>query len=43
LATPTCGLGSTAFLGSPADFNKFIAEETDKWTGVIKFAGIKAV
>lgn len=30
-------------LGSPADFNKFIAEETEKWAGVIKFAGIKAV
>ena len=42
-ATPTCDLGSTAFLGSPADFNKFIAEETEKWAGVIKFAGIKAV
>ena len=38
-----CDLGSTAFLGSPADFNKFIAEETEKWAGVIKFAGIKAV
>jgi tripartite-type tricarboxylate transporter receptor subunit TctC len=36
-------LGSTAFVGSPADFNKFIAEETEKWAGVIKFAGIKAV
>ena len=42
-ATPTCDLGSTPFLGSPADFNKFIAEETEKWAGVIKFAGIKAV
>ena len=42
-ATPTCDLGSSAFLGSPADFNKFIAEETEKWAGVIKFAGIKAV
>ena len=42
-ATPTCDLGSTAFLGSPADFNKFIAEETEKWAGVIKFAGIKSV
>ena len=42
-ATPTCDLGSSAFLGSPADFNKFIAEETEKWAGVVKFAGIKAV
>jgi hypothetical protein len=36
-------VGSTAFLGSSAGFNKFIAEETEKWAGVIKFVGIKAV
>ena len=28
--------------GSPGDFAKFIADETDKWAKVIKFAGIKA-
>jgi len=28
--------------GSPADFAKLIATETDKWAKVIKFAGIKA-
>ena len=27
---------------SPADFGKLIAEETEKWAKVIKFAGIKA-
>jgi hypothetical protein len=27
--------------GSPADFSKLIAEETDKWAKVIKSAGIK--
>ena len=27
--------------GSPADFGKLIADETDKWAKVIKFAGIK--
>jgi hypothetical protein len=27
--------------GSPADFGKFIAEDTEKWVKVIKFAGIK--
>jgi tripartite-type tricarboxylate transporter receptor subunit TctC len=26
---------------SPAEFGKFIAENIDKWTKVIKFAGIK--
>jgi tripartite-type tricarboxylate transporter receptor subunit TctC len=35
--------GGTAMLGSPADFGKFIAEETEKWAKVIKFAGIKPV
>ena len=27
--------------GSPADFGKLIAGETEKWAKVIKFAGIK--
>ena len=35
-------LGGTAFTGSPADFGKLIAEETEKWAKVVKFAGIKA-
>jgi hypothetical protein len=26
----------------PANFGKFIAEETEKWAKVVKFAGIKA-
>jgi hypothetical protein len=26
---------------SPAEFGKFIAEEIEKWSKVIKFAGIK--
>ena len=34
-------LGGTALAGSPADFTKLIAEETEKWGKVIKFAGIK--
>jgi tripartite-type tricarboxylate transporter receptor subunit TctC len=34
-------LGCNVFAGSPADFGKFIAEETGKWAKVIKFAGIK--
>ena len=29
------------FAGSPAEFGKLIAEETEKWAKVIKFAGIK--
>jgi len=35
-------LGGTVLPGSPADFGKLIAEETEKWGKVIKFAGIKA-
>jgi tripartite-type tricarboxylate transporter receptor subunit TctC len=35
-------LGGTVLAGSPADFGKLIADETEKWAKVIKFAGIKA-
>jgi tripartite-type tricarboxylate transporter receptor subunit TctC len=35
-------LGVTALPGSPADFGKLIADETNKWAKVIRFAGIKA-
>jgi tripartite-type tricarboxylate transporter receptor subunit TctC len=34
-------LGATAFVGSPAEFGKFIAGETEKWAKVVKSAGIK--
>ena len=34
-------LGGTLLSGSPGDFGKLIAEETEKWAKVIKFAGIK--
>jgi tripartite-type tricarboxylate transporter receptor subunit TctC len=33
--------GGTALPGSPADFGKLIADETEKWAKVIKSAGIK--
>ena len=47
LADPTvktrmADLGSEIFTGSPADFGKIIAEETEKWAKVVKFAGLKA-
>jgi tripartite-type tricarboxylate transporter receptor subunit TctC len=35
-------VGATALLGSPADFGKLIADDTEKWGKVVKFAGIKA-
>ena|SRR6266568_940611 len=34
-------LGGTALAGSPADFGKLIAEETEKWAKVVKFSGAK--
>ena len=34
-------LGATVIPGSPADFGKLIADETEKWGKVVKFAGIK--
>jgi tripartite-type tricarboxylate transporter receptor subunit TctC len=35
-------LGGTVFPTSPAEFGKFLADETEKWGNVVKFAGIKA-
>jgi tripartite-type tricarboxylate transporter receptor subunit TctC len=35
-------LGGTVLPGSPADFGKLIAEETEKWGKVIRAANIKA-
>jgi tripartite-type tricarboxylate transporter receptor subunit TctC len=34
-------LGGTVLAGSPADFGKLIAEETEKWGKVVKFSGAK--
>jgi tripartite-type tricarboxylate transporter receptor subunit TctC len=34
-------LGSTVFPGSPAEFGRFIADETEKWGKVVKFSGAK--
>ena len=35
-------LGGTVLAGSPSDFGKLIAEETEKWGKVIRAASIKA-
>ena len=32
-------IGSEIFTGSPADFGKLVAEGTEKWAKVVKFAG----
>jgi tripartite-type tricarboxylate transporter receptor subunit TctC len=34
-------LGGTPLPGSPAEFGQLIADETEKWGKVIKFAGIQ--
>jgi tripartite-type tricarboxylate transporter receptor subunit TctC len=34
--------GGTPLVGSPAEFGKFIADETEKWGKVVKFVGVKA-
>jgi tripartite-type tricarboxylate transporter receptor subunit TctC len=34
-------LGGTSLAGSPADFAKLIADDTEKWRKVIKFSGAK--
>jgi tripartite-type tricarboxylate transporter receptor subunit TctC len=35
-------LGCTALAGSPADFGKLVADETEKWGNVIRALNIKA-
>jgi tripartite-type tricarboxylate transporter receptor subunit TctC len=35
------GMGGMSLAGSPADFGKVIAEETEKWAKVVKFSGAK--
>ena len=39
--TRLANAGSEPFSGSPADFGRFLAAETEKWGKVVKFAGLK--
>jgi tripartite-type tricarboxylate transporter receptor subunit TctC len=41
MKTRLADLGGTVLPGSPADFGKFIADETEKWGKVIRAANIK--
>jgi len=34
-------VGASALSGSPADYGKLFADETEKWGKVVKFAGLK--
>jgi tripartite-type tricarboxylate transporter receptor subunit TctC len=42
LKTRLMDLGGVVISGSPSDFGKLIADETQKWAKVIKFSGAKA-
>jgi len=42
MKTRLADLGGTVLAGSPADFGKLIAEETEKWGKVVRFTGGKA-
>jgi tripartite-type tricarboxylate transporter receptor subunit TctC len=42
LSARLADLGGTVLPGSPADFGKLIADDTEKWAKVVKAAGIRA-
>jgi tripartite-type tricarboxylate transporter receptor subunit TctC len=41
LRTRLADLGGSMLVGTPADFGKIIAEETEKWAKVVKFSGAR--
>jgi tripartite-type tricarboxylate transporter receptor subunit TctC len=41
LRAKLANLGASAFVGSPADFGRLVADETEKWGKVIRAAHIK--
>jgi tripartite-type tricarboxylate transporter receptor subunit TctC len=41
LKTRVADLGGTVIGGSPTDFSELIASDTEKWSKVVRFAGIK--
>jgi tripartite-type tricarboxylate transporter receptor subunit TctC len=42
MKTRLAELGGTLLPGSPADFGKLIADETEKWAKVVRASGTKA-
>jgi tripartite-type tricarboxylate transporter receptor subunit TctC len=41
IKTRLSDLGGTVLAGSPADFGRLIADETEKWGKVVRFAAMK--
>ena len=41
MKTRFADIGGEVLPGSPADFGRLIAEETERWAKVVKFAGLK--
>jgi tripartite-type tricarboxylate transporter receptor subunit TctC len=41
LKTLFAEMGATSVPGSPADFGKLMAQETEKWSKVVRFTGAK--
>jgi tripartite-type tricarboxylate transporter receptor subunit TctC len=41
IKTRVADMGGMVLAGSPADFGKLIADETEKWGKVVKFSGAK--
>jgi tripartite-type tricarboxylate transporter receptor subunit TctC len=41
IKTRLANLGATTLAGSPADFSKLIADETQKWAKVVRTANVK--
>ena len=41
MKTRFADLGGEPLTGSPAEFGKFLVEETEKWAKVVKFAGLR--
>ncbi len=42
MKTRVADMGATLVAGSPAEFGKLVADETEKWGNVVKFSGAKA-
>jgi tripartite-type tricarboxylate transporter receptor subunit TctC len=42
LRAKLASFGASVLVGTPAEYGKLIADETEKWGQVIKTAGIKA-